>query len=436
MATMARRAPQGFYKRGRTWHVRTDPVTGKARSSGCTDLDAAIRWYREQQRKAVDPAYAAEKDPGINSWAMKLLEIKKRQRSPATVHYYTKKLGHIVRFFGAESPVSSMMPARFDDYVAQRLEEGAKPHTISKEIKAARLVAKLAARSGAFRGDPATFQPVDFSPQYEPRERFLTPAELVRLLDVLSPKRAAHVALSVAIGPRYSEAFRVERRDIDLDSWTVFVRGTKTPKSKATIPVATPFRGLLLSALPFLPLEPWGNMRRDLAAACKRAGIEKVTSNDLRRTHGTWLAEAGVGIDLVSKVLRHSSPQVTAAVYAKPRAELVGKAIEAQISVTQSLQSAPEKDPKDENPNDVQVAQSVEQWTEKPVVRVSQAAEIAREGENPAASGVTDSAPSDADVRWVRNRIVTSARTRVFRAMSWRWFRRRALAGAAGVTRA
>jgi integrase len=418
MAAMAKRSPQGFYKRNRKWYVRTDPVTGEARTTGCTDIEAAKAWRRERERLAADPNYAAETEEGINYWAIKLIELKRRNRSAATVSFYSQKLGHIVRFFGADSPASSMRPGRFDDYVVQRRDEGATDHTISKEIKAAQQLAKFAKRGGAFRGDPSTFKPMDFNPQYEPRTTFATPEQLIKLLDVLSHKRAAHVALSVAVGPRLSEAFRVERSDVDLDNWTVMVRGTKTKKSRARIPIAEPFRQLLVAALPFLPLEPWGNMTRDLAAACKRAGIPKLTSNDLRRTHGSWLKEAGVSSSLIADTLRHSDERMVRMVYGQARPEKLGQAIAGQIAAAQTLQLAAKTDTyeKNDSENDsksaesqeiVQVAQSVEQRTEKPVFRSSQATEIARSPEGTLGSERPNSPNSDAAYRSVRSRNVT-----------------------------
>ena len=38
---------------------------------------------------------------------------------------------------------------------------------------------------------------------------------------------------------------------------------------------------------------PWSNVRRDLIAACQRAGIEAVSPNDLRRTYSMWMKAAG-----------------------------------------------------------------------------------------------------------------------------------------------
>ena len=43
-------------------------------------------------------------------------------------------------------------------------------------------------------------------------------------------------------------------------------------------------------------VEHWSNPVRDLAAACARAGIAKVSPNDLRRSYASWLKQGGQDI--------------------------------------------------------------------------------------------------------------------------------------------
>jgi integrase len=398
----------GLYKRGGIWWFRTDPLTRKAASSGKRDKTAALLERRRRERLAADPDYVSEDEKSLGDWIVRLLEQKTKHRAAATVRYYRQKLGHLTRIFGPQAPLSVLRPAKFEEYVAQRLGEGAVPSTVDKEIKAAQVLARYAARFGAFRGRPELFKPPDFSAEYEPRERFLPEEELHALLKVLSPKRAAHVALSVAVGPRLSESFRITREDVDLANWKVRVRGTKTKKSRDWVPIAEPFWPLLLAALPFLPLEPWSNMVRDLERACIRAGIAKVTANDLRRTHGTWLSELGVHDSLIGRALRHSDERMARLVYAKPRAEKVGEAIAAQIAITKTRQQVPDEVGTDAPKGQiVQVAQSVEQRTEKPTFRLGDWAEaIANPGETEG-FGESESPSDAATFRRVRNKNAT-----------------------------
>jgi len=329
----------GFFKRGKVWWFRTDPLTGKQASSGKRDIGSARLEYRERSRRATDPDYepAGTSEQSLNDWAVKFVEHKGGLKASATAKFYAAKLGHVVRILGPDTPISSALrPRLMDAYTSQRLSEGARPTTIRKEIGAARTLARFAGRRGGYHGRADLLMPAELGDDYEPGKRFLAPAELIGLLAELAPHRAAHVALAVAIGCRFSETFRVMPGDVDLAAWQVTVRGTKTKRSRATIPVAPPFRELLRAALPYLPIKPWlnSNMKRDLASACKRAGIAPVTSNDLRRTHGSWLAQAGVSDEHIGKVLRHSDGRMARRVYGQLGPGELGALLEAKTSAT------------------------------------------------------------------------------------------------------
>jgi integrase-like protein len=73
----------------------------------------------------------------------------------------------------------------------------------------------------------------------------------------------------------------------------------------------------------------WPNVRRDLSAACRRAGIAKVTPNDLRRTFASWLLQAGESNFVVAKMMGHSSTKMVETIYGQlgdPRfAEAAGR---------------------------------------------------------------------------------------------------------------
>jgi integrase len=55
--------------------------------------------------------------------------------------------------------------------------------------------------------------------------------------------------------------------------------------------------------------KPWQRVR-------KEAGIEDVRLHDLRRTVGSWLAQAGNSLHLIGRVLNHSNTATTA-IYAR-----------------------------------------------------------------------------------------------------------------------
>jgi integrase len=79
-------------------------------------------------------------------------------------------------------------------------------------------------------------------------------------------------------------------------------------------------RGTLLSAR---------NMQRHYKEMLKRAGLPKTMRfHDLRHSAGGLMLDRGAQLVRVSKILRHSSPMVTASIYAHAFQESEARAIE------------------------------------------------------------------------------------------------------------
>ncbi len=77
--------------------------------------------------------------------------------------------------------------------------------------------------------------------------------------------------------------------------------------------------------------ERWSNVGRDLPAACRRAGIERLTPNDLRRTCSTWLHVAGAEIGDVAGVLRHADTRMVERVYGRRAPDAIGASLRRRL---------------------------------------------------------------------------------------------------------
>ncbi len=301
---MASKSRDGLYKRGGIWWIRTDPITNKPRTTGCRDREAARLYHASRERQAADPAYAAAALETLADACGRLIDARESLGKP--VAYYEQKLGHWLRIFGDEQLLSQFGPEQYDAFVARRRQEGASDHTVSKEVRCMTTVLKLTKRVGRYAGDLSILRPMGLSSGYVPRTRALSPVEVTALVAELDTPRAAFVAFCVGLGLRRSEVFLLRPRDVDRVGGIVRVRGTKTAGAAREIPILAPFRGLVLLAAESLPLPPWGNYLRDLRSACRRAGIEPCTANDLRRTHATLLRHAGVDRDVTRRLLGHT----------------------------------------------------------------------------------------------------------------------------------
>jgi integrase len=327
----------GIYKRGSVWWLRTDPVTGKALSTRCKDLEAARRFRAKRERLAADPAHAAAETARLDEWIRRVIAVKESDGSAeATVEVYRTKLGHWLRL-APDAMLSEVQPPFVDAFVAQRRTEDVTDHTISKEVTHLCTVLKAAERAGCYSGNIATLRPPGLHAGYKPRKRALSREEVVALMSELKPELAALVAICVALGCRLSEAFRLQPGDVGATS--VHIKGTKTDEADRHVPILSVFRCLLAEGARFLPLgaEP-NNLRRDLAAACRRAGIAVATPNDLRRTHATLLASAGVDRDVTRRLLGHTTTRLVDTVYGHPTTEALGALAEAKLLTAAPLQ--------------------------------------------------------------------------------------------------
>jgi hypothetical protein len=279
-----------LFKRGNIWYAWIgQPGGGTVKvTTQCSDKKAAEKRAAKLEREALDPSYAAANKTTTASACAEFIGSRQRRgRAAGTLHHYGVKLGHIMR----------LMPRRLDDvdaaacerFIETRLEEGAAQTTVKKEIRALGATLRHARRQGTYMRVVETVIP-ELEETYKPRERFLTPLELVALCNVLPRDRAAHVVFIVVTGARWSESVRA-KLDADVAGPMVMLRGTKTARALRTVPVPPTLRGALAWALANSPGDrfyAWGNVRRDLAGA----NVRHLAAN-LRRHAGHHRRRAG-----------------------------------------------------------------------------------------------------------------------------------------------
>ena len=108
---------------------------------------------------------------------------------------------------------------------------------------------------------------------------------------------------------------------------------SKTKRASRTVPVVLEWqRNLLRFALKHaegtggLLFTRWTNASRDLDLACRKARVPKVSFNDLRRTHSTWMRNAGVSPSNVGAMMGHTTGAMVERVYDGRTPEFVGSA--------------------------------------------------------------------------------------------------------------
>ena len=232
-------------------------------------------------------------------------------------------------------------------YIDHRIAEGAARTTIKKELNTLSVALKHAGNRGWVPHAAAVECVPPFAAQSQPRTRWLTLDEFPKLLDALDTTawltkrisgleqdeavrklrehrmhvidRQLFVTVACLSGAELSALMRLEWTDIDFRTGRIRIPGTKNATRDRTIDLdpqlATALRRVSPERRIGLVLRPWANACTDLRAACKRAGIDKVTPHTFRHTFGSWLVQAGVDTFVIGKLMGHRDSKMVERYY-------------------------------------------------------------------------------------------------------------------------
>lgn len=298
-------------------------------STNCTDKEAARSRAAELERCALAPREAAP--VSTKEACARFLESRIMiGRSEETARFYGVKLRNLVTLL--PEMISDVTHNECEKYISKRRED-VQNATIKKELRTLNSVLRHARRNGYFKGDPHEIIP-EFDGNERARRRTLANREeLEALCAALTPNRAQAVRAIVATGARRSEAYRFDPSS-DMEAvdgqWHVHLHGKKTEGSERTVVLVRPWQQELLSKQTARPIGEWTNIVRDLQRACERAKIPKVTTNDLRRTFGTWLERDGVPRWAIAKALGHTSTRMVDKHYSVPTTQDIAAAMKVE----------------------------------------------------------------------------------------------------------
>jgi hypothetical protein len=126
--------------------------------------------------------------------------------------------------------------------------------------------------------------------------------------------------LLLLTGLRMRELLKARWEDIDWETGTLFIGLTKNGE-----PLLAPLSDPALARLKAIPRvadnpyiicgqtrgHPLTGLRRPLERIVQRAGLPSIRVHDIRRTVGSWLAQAGVSLHLIGDVLNHRDLKTT-----------------------------------------------------------------------------------------------------------------------------
>jgi integrase len=227
------------------------------------------------------------------------------------------RVGHLRQFFGMDRAID-ITTDRGRAYQRNRLEEGAAPATINRELAALRRMLSLAFNAGKLSHLPR----VEMLEENNVRESFLEHDTFMTLLGNLPEHLRDLVEFEYLSGWRQSAAKKLQWADVDMQSHTARLRSANSKNRTTWI---LPLTGKLLEVLerrkndrrldcPYV-FHRNGKQIKDFRGswktACKNSGLVAgragVTPHDLRRCAARNLSRAGVPEQTAMKITGHKS---------------------------------------------------------------------------------------------------------------------------------
>ena len=229
-------------------------------------------------------------------------------------------LSHLLPFFGDET-LEKVIPGLISKYKIQRLQEGAKPATLNRELSLMKHAFNLALSEWDWVKENPCCR-VKMERENNERERVLGYDEEERLLEVCPPWLREIVIFGIDTGAREGEILGLSRKSIDPFRKVVTILQGKTGQYK-TIPFTSRVFEILKNKVNVrhlhhdlvFPSENGTritntNLGRALRAALRKAKIENFHFHDLRHTFASRCVQGGVDLSVVQKYLGHKDPRM------------------------------------------------------------------------------------------------------------------------------
>ncbi|MCF6147314.1 MAG: tyrosine-type recombinase/integrase [Candidatus Kuenenia sp.] len=314
-----------MYKRGGVWWTCIRYNGKKIQKS----LETAER----KQAKAIEAKIKTEltegkffdKPVGQNKTFKDMMEKFMKEHAPKVSgnmrSLYKVSLKHLSDFFG-ELALSKITAGKINEYKQARKEKGGGAPSINRSLSMLSKAFSLASKEWEWVKENPVLK-VSREKENRGRDRWLTYDEEKRLLDN-SPQWLKEIILfALHTGLRQDELLSLQWGRVNLFNWTIIIQETKNGKPR-TIPLTQiAFEILqekakvrnLKSDLVFLSSTinkiDRHNLRRAFNTALEKAEIQDFHFHDLRHTFATRLAQRGIDIYKISKLLGHMNITMT-----------------------------------------------------------------------------------------------------------------------------
>jgi integrase len=212
-----------------------------------------------------------------------------------------------------------------------RLLTNVKPASVNRELACLKFMFSLAKKWKLVDENPV--KEVKLFQEQKIEMHILDKDETDRLIHCSAHHLKPILIVALNTGMRKGEILNLRWNDIDFDRYFIFIRETKSGRSRKV-----PMNYLVLEALNSLKRESEyvfynpetkkriKDVKTAFKAACRRAGIKDLRFHDLRHTAATYMVTGGVDLVTVAEILGHTDIKMTMR-YAHPTPENKRKAV-------------------------------------------------------------------------------------------------------------
>jgi site-specific recombinase XerD len=314
----------GLYRRDKIfWFTIMNDGRRIQQSTETENRKLAEKIYAKVMTQIVEGKYF-EGIKGRTITVEQLLERYNRDRMKAkaknTIERDVTLRKHIEAYFG-QFTLSQVAPEMIMDYRQVRYSKDKAIATVNRELAYLRNAFNVAIRHYRWCAYNPVAQ-VKFDRENNQRDRWLTPEDAERLLTNLKGRYREIVEFALHTGLRKSELLNLSYAGVDLTRRVIVVKG-KGGKIR-TIPLNDVAYGILTERRKVRHIhgklvfaDRNGNpiqktlLKNTFKKALKLSGIEDFTFHDLRHTFATRLAQAGIDLYTISRLLGHNDISTT-----------------------------------------------------------------------------------------------------------------------------
>jgi integrase len=307
----------GVFKKGRQWYIDYYVKGVRKRKKIGPSKQVAELALAQVEVKIAKGDYLGiyeDKKITLTQFAKEYLTYADANKSSGAAARDRMSLKHLSAAFPDYR--SMITPKSIEEYKAQRLQY-VRPATVNRELALLKHMYTKAIEWGYVKDNPA--KAVRLLREPPGRVRYLTPDELLRLLDACAPHVKPIVLMAVHTGMRVRESLTLTWPQVDMRRRILTLAKTKNQERRVI-----PLNDQAIEVLRSLPRHvesssvfydqdgrPYQRIVKGFRHACKRAGIRDFRCHDIRHTFASHLVMRGVPLRTVQELLGHKTGQMT-----------------------------------------------------------------------------------------------------------------------------